>query len=223
MDKITRCCLFALPLICTQVQAAPILQVQDGILTGAKHVSIFGTFTGITSYYDVEFLDGTCAAVFSGCNNFYFGLNYNYSPALAAKEASQALLDQVFINRGAGKLYDDNPTLTRGCSDLYLCEVMTPNQRSNYQGVTFISRALNYSLTPHEFYGNVSDATLEQGFDNMFVDVFDFTWAPNLTWARWTPSMPNNTPEPTSVPEPGMLPLLSLGLVGSLVVRRKAN
>ena len=63
MNKVTRCYLSALALSCTQVQAAPILQVQDGILTGAKYVEVAG------AYYDVEFSDGTCIAIFTGCDN----------------------------------------------------------------------------------------------------------------------------------------------------------
>src|SRR5262245_51552264 len=68
-------------------QAAPTLVVNGTTLTGARNVDVNGTL------YDVDFLDGTCVAIFSGCNAIS---DFTFQSDLSAQAASQALLDQVF-------------------------------------------------------------------------------------------------------------------------------
>ncbi len=80
----------------TSVHASALLVVSGGILTGAKGVDVGGTL------YDVEFMDGTCVALFNGCDNPATDLTFTtQADALAA---SQALLDQVFLDGGPGQL-----------------------------------------------------------------------------------------------------------------------
>ena len=83
-------------------------------LLGADNVQVNGLF------YNVRFQDGSCIALFNGCDDpedFLFGSN---ADALAA---SNSLLSQVFIR---GTSFDIFPQLTNGCGLLILCEVLTP-------------------------------------------------------------------------------------------------
>jgi hypothetical protein len=98
--------------------AAPVLQVEGGVLTGARGVSVNGEL------YDVEFRDGTCIELFSGCDSLS-DFTFTDSRAIAA---SQALLDQVFVDGVLGN-FDSMPALTRGCGDNTgqgFCAVFTP-------------------------------------------------------------------------------------------------
>lgn len=68
-------------------------EVTDGLLTGASGVNVGGTL------YDVEFLDGSCAALF----------------------------DQVLLNVAGLGNFDSNPWLTLGCvGSPNLCLLLTP-------------------------------------------------------------------------------------------------
>lgn len=78
----------------------------SGQLTGATGVDVGGTL------YDVSFVDGTCASVFDGCDSVS---DFTFQVFADATAASQALLDQVFLDTGSGA-FDTNPALTLGCS-----------------------------------------------------------------------------------------------------------
>ena len=107
----------ALGLTVTSAQASPILIVNgSGILTGATGVNVGGTL------YDVEFVDGTCVALFTGCDQ---PSDFTFTTAADADVASQALLDQVLLDTGVGA-FDSNPALTFGCSNSIICFVDTP-------------------------------------------------------------------------------------------------
>ena len=85
-------------LLVPEAQAAVILNVDgSGQLIGAQNVDVGGTL------YDVEFVDGTCIALFDACDDLS---DFTFTTAAAAHLASTALLDQVFI--GA---FDDFPIL----------------------------------------------------------------------------------------------------------------
>ena len=58
------------------------------------------------SLYDFEFLDGTCVALFSGCDDIS---DFTFSTVAAATLASQALLDQVRLNGVAPSLAERSP------------------------------------------------------------------------------------------------------------------
>jgi len=76
-----------------------------GLLAGATGVNVGGTL------YDVEFVDGSCIALFDGCDAI---TDFEFTTESAAVAASQALLDQVFLNVPQGT-FDDTPFLTVGC------------------------------------------------------------------------------------------------------------
>jgi hypothetical protein len=65
--------------------------VNAGQLIGASDVSVLGT------RYDVSFVEGTCAAVFSGCDE---PSDLSFTDEDSGIAAAQALLDQVFLDTG---------------------------------------------------------------------------------------------------------------------------
>jgi hypothetical protein len=67
---------------------AATLNVVGGQLHGAFGVDVGGTL------YNVEFLDGTCIALFNGCDAVS---DFTFQSSALAAAASQALLDQVFL------------------------------------------------------------------------------------------------------------------------------
>jgi hypothetical protein len=110
----------------TSVHASALLVVSGGILTGAKGVDVGGTL------YDVEFMDGTCVALFNGCDNP--ATDFTFTTQADALAASQALLDQVFLDGGQGN-FDSTPSLTVGClvnDDATGCLALTPFALSQY-------------------------------------------------------------------------------------------
>ena len=65
------------------------LVVVGGELRGANRVDVNGTL------YDVEFVDGTCSALFNGCDALE---DFTFRNEASAEAASLALTSQVFLN-----------------------------------------------------------------------------------------------------------------------------
>ena len=96
----------------------------SGQLTGATGISVRDArFDGVLSYttYDVQFLEGTCSALFGGCDQASDFVMTDGGDGLQAYYAAQALLDQVFTGS-----YDLTPTLTAGCGSPFFCEALIP-------------------------------------------------------------------------------------------------
>ena len=75
------------------VASAATLIVSDGELIGATGVNVDGQL------YNVEFLDGACTELFTGCDS---AADSAFRDEGAAVRASQALLAQVFVDGPAG-------------------------------------------------------------------------------------------------------------------------
>lgn len=148
--------------------AANLIVDSGGQLTGATGVDVNGTL------YNVEFLDGTCVDLFSGCDalsDFTFG-----GDSASAVDAAQALLDQVFIDSMLGA-FDSDPTLTRGCSDPESCSVAFPF--SLFSGFVSSSQTTNFSAA--------SGFPDVQSNGSTFIDpTQDWTLRADSTFARFT-------------------------------------
>ena len=83
--------LAALGLSISSTQATVILNVDgSGQLTGAQNVDL-----GSLGFFNVEFVDGTCIALFDGCNQV---ADFDFTNEADALLAAQALLDQVLVD-----------------------------------------------------------------------------------------------------------------------------
>ena len=157
-------------------------------MLGASGVIVAG------SSYNVEFLDGTCIALYSGCDSVS---DFTFQSEAAALLASQALLDQVFLDGPQG-LFDSSPELTNGCNAVDECRAITPfaiNQ--DFRAITWI--AINAFVE----YGDVLvPTTWERGLSTGV--------SPYWTYAVWTP-----------IPEPGTGLLMGLGLLGLSARKRR--
>ena len=202
--------LSALILGCVGSRAAPILQVEDGILNGAKYVEVAG------AYYDVEFTDGSCVSLFTGCDDptdFIFNRQ-------SAHEAAQALLDQILIDTPEG-LYNSRPYLTHGCTtriDGGICWASTPYglEPEEYPGRVSAVFTWNYSENSNRDTRDMiynTQSTVDADFQRE--EQYDF-----LTYARWAPSV-GLPPADNAVSEPGTLASLVGGLLVLFAGRRK--
>jgi hypothetical protein len=162
------------------------LIVTNGVLTGATEVDVAG------KSYDVFFDDGTCISLYGNCSLFVFGSR------AAADLASRALDEQVFLG-----VYDDNPNLTKGCSDpMYQeCQILTAFQSDT------ASSFLNRSAIWDDSIGLISNGRDTGGY-------------PDLTYAVWSPSV---VISPIPEPETYALMLAGLAVVGAAARRRKAQ
>ena len=87
--------LTALLLAGTPAFAIPTLVVNGGQLDGATGVEVDGTL------YDVLFMDGTCIALFNGCDAVS---DFTFQTQAAALLAATALLNDVFVDGASGPI-----------------------------------------------------------------------------------------------------------------------
>lgn len=191
MAHVPRFALFVLLLGFSAFSLGPVpaqavtLQVNgSGILTGATGVDVGGTL------YDIEFVDGTCVALFTGCDA---STDFTFQTLASAQTASQALLGQVFTGS-----FDTAPTLTAGCtSSAIACVSITPYEFDTTFSTYSVQMAQNSSI---------ESGDLVAGFGGG--SPLDTSTLAFATYARWQP-------QPiTAVPEPSSAALLISGLLG---------
>lgn len=174
---------------------AAVLDVVGGQLLGATGVNVNDTL------YDVEFKDGTCVALYDGCDD---NSDFTFQSESDALAASQALLDQVFVNDLMGS-FDTDPSLTEGCTWILNCLALTPFDIDQSTGILSVAAANNR-------WNSEPDSLLTAPDQS---PVTNFQSREDIVYAKWT------TPYP--VPLPAGLPLVPTGL-GALAVlqwRRK--
>ena len=174
--------LLVLLLASSGAQAAT-LNVVGGILHGASGVDVGG------SLYDVTFVDGTCIALFSGCDS---ASDFTFTSSSAATAASQALLDQVFIDGVSGN-FDTDPALMFGLSSTAYGYAWTPFA-SDATYVQIVS-ALNHTSEGFDYPAFHGPAEFTRTYNTAAANVF--------VYAIWTP-----------VPEPSSALLIAMGLAG---------
>lgn len=169
---------------------AATLQVNAaGVLTGALKVDVEGDL------FDIVFVDGSCASVFSGCDT---ASDLDVTSSSRAVVIGAALRDQVFID-GALGAFDSDPTRTLGCSTTTFgfCQTLIPTE--------ILSGVLRRAI----FVKNEVGVGGTQVFGNTFG--VDFSRG-DITFARLTPS---------AVPLPPALPLMAAALVLPFWFRRR--
>lgn len=177
-------------------QADVVLQVSNGILTGATGVVIDSTT------YDVAFRDGTCAALFSGCDSVS---DFAFSDLAAAQRASQSLLDQVFVDDLPGGQFNAFVGRVAGCPELVSCSVLTPfgllpSSVDTYAAVQVTAPFIFVESTAR---------------NSSILALGDFGTNGSTVYAVWSEV---GVAQP--IPEPGTLNLIAAGLLAGGVARR---
>lgn len=181
----------------TPGQAAVTHIVEEGKLVGATGVMVNG------AEYTVSFVDGTCIALFSGCDE---NSDFTFGTGGEALAATRALLSDVLRDIGVGSEYDTDPGLTRGCGDTVdRCLILTPFNVNEYgfkPARSFASNARG-ELGEDDWDAETMDPAADTGSDAA------------RTWAVWAAS------PPAQVPLPAAAWLFGSGLVGLLGVGRR--
>jgi hypothetical protein len=190
-------------LVAGGAQAATLnIRQADNQLLGASGVVVGG------SLYDVEFVNLSCLEQFSGCDDVS---DFAFSNATDATLASQALLDQVFLDVGLLRNYDSNSYQTEACNQGLLCKSFTPYSVNVGSDSGSVAVAYNYGID-HLGIPAGSDSV---GFDS-FGRADELTnYAEKTVWAFWSPS--------AAIPEPNTALLLGLGLTGLAAKGRRRN
>jgi hypothetical protein len=211
MVKLLRLCLVIGSIFFATAQAAPVLIVDsNGILTGATGVEVAGLL------FDVQFVDGTCGSVYTDCG---LGTLFPIPSPADARIASQALLDQVFIDGNVG-VFDTYPNLTTGCERGFQCLVLTPYRVEpppplsldlivdTWTAFNTCSFSNLFSCgTPPDQISQAPFAVLP-GFDTTIVSARSVEYV----WALWTPH---------AVPEPGTTTCLGAALLAFVLTQRR--
>ncbi len=197
--------LLALLSYSTASYSVVVLNINNGVLFGASNIEA----NGVT--YNVDFLDGTCSALFNGCDensDFLFSNSVNDGTQLG--NAMQALLDQVFLDTSQGA-FDSQPALTNGCVVDGGCNVATPLFRSG-GGIGVISafnsdQILNTQL---QSVDHLIAGSLIGDFDSRPLPFSPDT--DQTVYAVWT--------QTSAVPIPAAVWLFGSGLIGLVGLRK---
>jgi hypothetical protein len=177
------CAIGALGLAVSPAGATPVLNVVGGQLVGASNVEVLGTL------YDVSFVEGSCIALFSGCDNA--AEDFDFPTLSSAQAAAQALLDGVIVG-----VFDETPNKTYGCSYPY-CFIYIPFSLRGFDVIPVA--VVNHPLGSSGTDGSSTSQSIP--IDVTTEDV------PDTVYARFTLAA-------TAIPEPSTLLLFGFGLAG---------
>jgi hypothetical protein len=194
MRRLSRATLLVL-LVCLSASAnALTLDVSGGQLVGAFNVDVGGDL------YDVVFTDGTCIALFSGCDS---NSDFAFTTEVAGLAAATALAEQVFLDGPEGN-FDTLPGLTFDCGSATVCGAYIPFATN---GTTVQVARMENRAPPGSDRIQANRLLLGLSFDLS---------SDSATYAVFT-AVP--------VPEPSATSLftLGLGLVGFAAKRRRVH
>ncbi len=174
-----------------QGSAAGLILDSSGQLQGATHVVVGADL------YDVEFLDTSCILAFSGCDNAVE--DFAFTTVAQATSAAQALLDQVLLD-GPDGLFDTDPELANGCSDVRICLFYVPH---GFNSSGSVSNRIAYNYAVPGAADLVGIGVIGPGGSMSAVD--------NSVYARFTLA---------PIPEPATLGLFVTAVAGLFSARR---
>lgn len=182
-----------------QVRATPTLLVNGGgVLIGANNVSVQGML------YNVRFKDGSCDALFNGCDASTFTFKTGNDAAAAAR----ALLEQVFVDGPAGN-FDSIPSKTFGCQSDVECDTHIPYL--TWQGPDYLDVTSIYAWNTQ----GKEEQNVGMSVDPSFWDFSPMDFQNYATFEFVGPA-------PVDVPEPSSLALIGLAAAGiNFTVRRR--
>lgn len=186
--------LFVMAVLVGNVQAAPVLQIENNLLTGAKFVNVDGKL------YDVVFQKGSCNSVFQGCNASLF----TFPTQARAANAGFALKESVFVDSVLGQ-FDTDPRLTNGCqfsnAFSFACHAVTPYGVTRIPGGFFAISFYNLRGVDGLFDQNLPSANLLSNYE---------------VFAVWSESVTETVPEPETL-------LLTFVALGALHLTRRKH
>ena len=176
----------------TPASAATLIVDENGQLRGASGVNVEGAL------YDVEFADGSCVELFSGCDEV---ADFTFTSDTSALAAAQAILDQIFLVSNIGS------SMINGCEGSF-CGSLIPSTLVDDNSDLFLGAvALNLLSAPNEV--RTAAGNRER----------DYSESARFNYAVFTPTQTIG-----AVPEPGTWMLLMLGFFAAgAALRHKAS
>ena len=153
------------------------------------------------SLYDVEFVDGRCTELFSGCDDLS---DFTFQSGRDAGGMANLLKNDIILNRPEGA-FDSNPALTLGCTFSVQCQMIIPfgfTSTGEFRYAAFLNGRTDTVI--YEALSPTRDLAIEG----------------TRTFARFSPATATG-----AVPEPSTWALLILGFfcVGAGLRRGKQS
>jgi len=195
-------------MIYTVASIGATLNVSGGMLMGATGVDVNGIL------FDVKFLDGTCAELYTGCDentDFPFTNSADLNDIVLIWAAVTALFDQVLIDSSSGA-FDSYPILINGCVLAGACQINTP---------LFVGSSTEFIPA----FGAFNDIAVEQGLttnlDHINEEAVYFNSNPSPLFPSADASVFAVWNQTTVVPVPPALWLFLSGILGLTVLGNK--